>query len=99
MPGLPQRSTFEHITISELHPTFGAEISGVDFSHPVEEKVFQEILTAMSKVGSTQLSKTNIRGQWSQPGGYSTVSACSAIPVSTMPVTLPLQRSLASWTM
>lgn len=54
MPGLTQPSSFEHITITELHPTFGAEISGIDFSRPVEEEVFQEILTAMSKVGSTK---------------------------------------------
>lgn len=52
MPGLPRLSTFDHITITELHPTFGAEIGGVDFSHPVEETVFQEILAAMNKVGN-----------------------------------------------
>lgn len=48
MPTLPV--SFAHINITELHPTFGAEIHGVDFTHPVEEKVFQEILAALSKV-------------------------------------------------
>jgi alpha-ketoglutarate-dependent 2,4-dichlorophenoxyacetate dioxygenase len=48
MPGLV--APFTHITITELHPTFGAEISGVDFSRPVEKDVFQEILAAISKV-------------------------------------------------
>lgn len=52
MPDISQPSTFNHIAITELHPTFGAEISGVDFARPVEAEIFQEILTAMSKVGS-----------------------------------------------
>lgn len=51
MPGPSHPSAFRHITITELHPTFGAEISGVDFSHPVEDDVFQEILAAIGKVG------------------------------------------------
>lgn len=55
MPGLPQLSAFEHISVTELHPTFGAEISGVDFSRPTEDQVFQEILSAMSKVSRMQL--------------------------------------------
>jgi alpha-ketoglutarate-dependent 2,4-dichlorophenoxyacetate dioxygenase len=51
MPGLTQTSaTFQHITVTELHPTFGAEVSGVDFSRPVEDDVFQEILAAINKV-------------------------------------------------
>jgi alpha-ketoglutarate-dependent 2,4-dichlorophenoxyacetate dioxygenase len=52
MPVLPtSTSTFSHITVSKLHPTFGAEISGVDFTRPVEEEVFAEILTAIAQVG------------------------------------------------
>jgi len=50
MPGLSQPPIFDKITITELHPTFGAEISGVDFSQPVEDHVFQEIQAAISKV-------------------------------------------------
>ena len=41
---------FKLITINELHPTFGAEIHGVDFSRPVEDAVFQEIMMAIAKV-------------------------------------------------
>lgn len=41
---------FEHITVTELHPTFAAEISGVDFSFPISEEIFQEILAAVTKV-------------------------------------------------
>ncbi|KAJ5761207.1 alpha-ketoglutarate-dependent 2-4-dichlorophenoxyacetate dioxygenase [Penicillium odoratum] len=49
MPGLVM--PFTRITVTEIHPTFGAEISGVDFSRPVENEVFQEILSAISKYG------------------------------------------------
>lgn len=51
MPGLSTSPVYNHITIKKLHPTFGAEISGVDFSRPVEKEVFDEILTAITKVG------------------------------------------------
>jgi hypothetical protein len=34
--------TFSHISIKPLHPTFGAEISGVDFSSPLKVEVFEE---------------------------------------------------------
>ncbi|KAJ5925466.1 alpha-ketoglutarate-dependent 2-4-dichlorophenoxyacetate dioxygenase [Penicillium verhagenii] len=47
----PVAPPFVHIAITELHPTFGAEVSGVDFSRPVDEEVFQEILAAISKYG------------------------------------------------
>jgi alpha-ketoglutarate-dependent 2,4-dichlorophenoxyacetate dioxygenase len=51
MPGLSTSLAFKHITITKLHPTFGAEISGVDFSRPVEGEIFQDILTAITQVG------------------------------------------------
>ena len=38
------------IQIKELHSTFGAEISGVDFSERVNDDVFEEILAAITKV-------------------------------------------------
>jgi alpha-ketoglutarate-dependent 2,4-dichlorophenoxyacetate dioxygenase len=41
---------FNLITIKELHPTFGAEISGVDFRKRVTDKVFSEILDAITRV-------------------------------------------------
>lgn len=46
----PANPIFKLITIKELHPTFGAEIHGVDFSQPVEDAVFQEIMAAIAKV-------------------------------------------------
>lgn len=53
MPGLKENPPFSHISITALHPTFGAEISGVDFSQPVESHVFEEILAAISKVSGS----------------------------------------------
>ncbi|KAF2187324.1 alpha-ketoglutarate-dependent 2,4-dichlorophenoxyacetate dioxygenase [Zopfia rhizophila CBS 207.26] len=50
MPGLIQETPFKTITVKELHPTFGAEISGVVFPNPPEEQ-FNEILAAMAKYG------------------------------------------------
>ena len=40
---------FKTFRVKELHPSFGAEIEGVDFPNPSEEQ-FREILAAMSKV-------------------------------------------------
>ena len=51
MPGFvrPDRE-FKHLTIKELHPTFAAEIGGVDFSKEIPDDVFDEILAASAKV-------------------------------------------------
>jgi hypothetical protein len=43
-------STFKHISVRELHPTFGAEISGVDFSVPLTDEIFSEVHAAITKV-------------------------------------------------
>ncbi|KAK9321098.1 hypothetical protein V1517DRAFT_340138 [Lipomyces orientalis] len=51
MPRLNDEPVFNLINVKELHPTFGAEINGVDFSKPVEDDVFQEILAAITKYG------------------------------------------------
>lgn len=42
-------TTFSHITVKPLHPTFGAEISGVDFSSPLTDEVFNDIYQAVAK--------------------------------------------------
>ena len=51
MPGLIQESPFKTITVHELHPTFAAEVSGVDFQN-VSEEQFSEIVAAMAKVNA-----------------------------------------------
>ena len=43
-------SEFKHLQITHLHPTFGAEILGVDFSKHIPDEVFEEILKASAKV-------------------------------------------------
>lgn len=41
---------YQHISVTPVGPTIGAEVSGVDFSRPVPADVFQEILDAITKV-------------------------------------------------
>ncbi|KIW80197.1 hypothetical protein AYO21_01123 [Fonsecaea monophora] len=48
---MPHAVEFNLIEVKELHPTFGAEVSGVDFSRPVPEDVFQELWKAVNKYG------------------------------------------------
>lgn len=49
MPGLVKEDELKTLTVKELHPTFAAEVSGVNFQNLSEEQ-FQEILAAMAKV-------------------------------------------------
>lgn len=46
---------FNTIQIKKLHPTFGAEISGINFQEPIPDEQFQEILKASAKVGLQDL--------------------------------------------
>jgi alpha-ketoglutarate-dependent 2,4-dichlorophenoxyacetate dioxygenase len=48
---MPHAEPYKHIQVKELHPTFGAEVFGVDFSQPVPDDVFDDILAAITKVG------------------------------------------------
>jgi alpha-ketoglutarate-dependent 2,4-dichlorophenoxyacetate dioxygenase len=50
MPGLLQETPFQTITVKELHPTFGAEVEGVNFQN-LSEAQLAEIKAAMAKVG------------------------------------------------
>jgi hypothetical protein len=43
-------SEFDHIQVKQLAPTFGAEVTGIDFSKPVPPEVFAEIHRAITKV-------------------------------------------------
>lgn len=69
MSSVSQRTDFHYIAIKELHPTFGAEISGVDFSKPVTKEVFAEILAAINKVGLTYLYSLDMYAN-NQPDQY-----------------------------
>lgn len=58
MPGLliDPEIDFKTLKINELHPTFAAEIEGVDFSKPIPDDVFNEILAASAKVSRSVLT-------------------------------------------
>ncbi|KAI0429060.1 alpha-ketoglutarate-dependent 2,4-dichlorophenoxyacetate dioxygenase [Xylaria sp. FL1042] len=61
MPGLvrEEEQPFKTIEVEELHPTFGAEIKGVDFED-VSEGQFSEIMAAMAKYGVCVFRKTGL---------------------------------------
>ena len=52
MPGILVNTgpLFKHIVVQKLHPTFGAQVNGVDFSTPLTDEVFGEVLAAVNKV-------------------------------------------------
>lgn len=60
MPGLIQSPETPSFEITELHPTFGAEIRGLDLSKDVSDQTFQEILAAMAKYGVCVFRDTNL---------------------------------------
>lgn len=49
MPGLIQEPSGQNLNIKELHPTFGAEITGLNLKECTQDQ-FQELLAAMAKV-------------------------------------------------
>jgi alpha-ketoglutarate-dependent 2,4-dichlorophenoxyacetate dioxygenase len=50
MPGqIINGAPFRTITVKQLHPTFGAEVMGADFTNMSDEQ-FDEIKQAMAKV-------------------------------------------------
>ncbi|KAL1886697.1 hypothetical protein Plec18167_000631 [Paecilomyces lecythidis] len=51
---------FRGFQVTELHPTFGAEISGLDFSQPIPDETFQDLLAAITKYGFCVFRKTGL---------------------------------------
>jgi alpha-ketoglutarate-dependent 2,4-dichlorophenoxyacetate dioxygenase len=49
MATLIQDRPFQAIAIKELHPTFGAEVTGVNFENISDEQL-REIIAAMARV-------------------------------------------------
>ena len=41
---------YQHIQLKKLGRTFVAEVTGVDFSEPVEKEVFEEVHRAIGEV-------------------------------------------------
>ena len=58
---------YQHIQVTELGPTFGAEVSGIDFSKPVEPAVFKEVLDATVKVMSCPCLPMGVNGTLTSP--------------------------------
>ena len=54
MPGLITAQPFSTIRVRELHPTFAAEIEGVNFQDLGQEQ-FDEIRSALAKVSLFRL--------------------------------------------
>ncbi|KAL1965250.1 hypothetical protein VTN77DRAFT_5852 [Rasamsonia byssochlamydoides] len=52
-------SSFKTITVKPLHPTFAAEIEGVDFSN-VSDETLSEILAALAKYGVCVFRRTGL---------------------------------------
>ncbi|KAK4505562.1 hypothetical protein PRZ48_003525 [Zasmidium cellare] len=48
------------IHIKELHPTFAAEVRGVDFSREIPDDVFQEVQAAITKYGVVRFPETGL---------------------------------------
>ena len=61
----PAQKTQEprHIQCKPLHPTFGAEITGVDFTQPISDEVFDEICQAVGKYGYIIFRDTGLTDQ------------------------------------
>jgi alpha-ketoglutarate-dependent 2,4-dichlorophenoxyacetate dioxygenase len=53
--------TFHHISVKPLHPTFGAEVSGVDISVPLAGEIWSEILLAVTKVSTAFFALSQIK--------------------------------------
>jgi alpha-ketoglutarate-dependent taurine dioxygenase len=49
MPGLVQSSPFKRIKVVELHPTFAAEVQGVNFAD-LDDETVAEVRAAVDKV-------------------------------------------------
>ncbi|KAK8029616.1 hypothetical protein PG993_010907 [Apiospora rasikravindrae] len=62
MPGIIETPSFKTINVKELHPTFAAEVTGVDF-RDVSEEQFAEILTAMAKYGVCVFRNTGLTAE------------------------------------
>ncbi|WPH01853.1 Clavaminate synthase-like protein [Acrodontium crateriforme] len=53
-----KEETYLHIT--KLHPSFAAQVKGVDFSKPIPSDIFKEIHKAITKYGVVKFPKTGL---------------------------------------
>ncbi|KAL5356145.1 hypothetical protein BJX96DRAFT_162228 [Aspergillus floccosus] len=55
-----KNASFNHISVNKIHPTFGAEVRGVDFSKPLTDEVFVEVYSAITKYGVLVFRNTGL---------------------------------------
>ena len=53
---MPHKQDYSTIIVTELHPTFAAQVEGVDFSRPISDEVFAEIQQAITQVRVSDIS-------------------------------------------
>ncbi|SPO07495.1 uncharacterized protein DNG_10189 [Cephalotrichum gorgonifer] len=59
MPGVVDISEFSRISVRELHPTFAAEVSGIDWTN-VDDETLEEIKAAVHKYGVCVFRNTGL---------------------------------------
>lgn len=76
MGSYSEEPEFKTLTIKPLHPTFGAEVEGVNFQNLSDEQ-FQEIFAAMAKVSlSSQPRNTMPRSLMTHPPSRRNIPSC-----------------------
>lgn len=74
MPGIVHEPSAEGLTVKGLHPTFGAEIEGVDFEN-LSDAQFAEVKDALAKVRSSwPESMFGFLHWWLQPTAWSDIT-------------------------
>ena len=70
MGSYSEEPAFKTITVKEVHPTFAAEVEGVDWKNLSDEQ-FREIFAAMAKVRYAHISHSFSYQVSSTPGSFS----------------------------
>ncbi|RDL32041.1 Clavaminate synthase-like protein [Venustampulla echinocandica] len=57
---MPTTAEFPLLQVTELHPTFAAEVTGLNLAKPIPDDVFQEIVSVIAKYGVVALRDTGL---------------------------------------
>lgn len=104
MPGIIEQTStptgFKHITVRKLHPTFGAQIDGVDFSSSLSDEVFNEIRAAAVKVSKIEVMYSDNYNLLTRTFHFHSMALLSSVEQHLMTnVMLSLREDLVSSTM
>jgi alpha-ketoglutarate-dependent taurine dioxygenase len=47
---MPHATNYNYLTVKELHPTFGAEVCGINVAEPLSPETFEELRSVLTKV-------------------------------------------------